>query len=56
VQVFEAIGFAHRRLGLAGQALAANVDRATGQVMNGLAVRAEREAEVAIAELAACRT
>ena len=51
VQVFEALGFAHRGLGLAGQALAVDVDRAAGQVMDGLAVRAEREAEVAIAEL-----
>ena len=51
MQVFEALGFAHRGLGLAGQALAVDVDRAAGQVMDGLAVRAEREAEVAVAEL-----
>src|ERR1017187_9968931 len=51
VQVFEALGFAHRRLGLAGQALAVDVDGTASQVMDGLAVRAEGEAEVAVAEL-----
>ena len=51
VQVFKALGLTHRRLGLARETLAVNVNRAAGQVMDGLAVRAERKAEVAIAEL-----
>ena len=51
VQVFEPFGFAHRGFGLAGEALAVNVDGSAGEVMDGLAVGAEGKGQVAIAEL-----
>src|ERR1035438_780034 len=51
VQVFEPLGFTHRRLGLAGETFAVHVNGAASQVMDGFSVRAERKAEVAVAEL-----
>jgi len=51
VQVLEALRLAHRRLPLAGHALAVDVDGAAGEVVQRAAIRPHREAQVPVAEL-----
>jgi hypothetical protein len=51
VEIFEAFGFTHGGCVFAFDATAVAVDGAAGEVVEGGVVRAEREAEVAIAEL-----
>src|SRR5437667_7419823 len=51
MRVLLSLGFTLRRVALSRHPPSVEVDRAAGQVMQGAAVGAEREAEIAVAEL-----